>query len=317
MTKTLAHQYVPEIADAIAPRLPEGVRFVALGSTAPECWRVPQEADALLINQDSPAIGIGPDMKRPEGWPFNLEWVHLRSTGIDRFPNWIFEVSQVTVTRGGYAVPIAEYVMAAILAQAKSIPGIWVGSREAWGKHRLGQLEDRTLGIVGYGRIGAGIARRAQAFDMRVLGTKRTATSGTEDGVEIVPLARLLAESDHIVIATPLTEETHHLIDAKAFAAMKPGAHLVNIGRGAVIDSEALRVALDGDLGGASLDVFDPEPPPDGHWAYNHPKLRLSPHVSGGSPDTPRRVTDFFLANLERFLAGDRLEGLVNRDAGY
>ncbi|MFC3705633.1 NAD(P)-dependent oxidoreductase [Devosia honganensis] len=317
MSANIVHQYEPELGERIAARLPPGVKFVPLGASAGTAWTIPPEADVLLVNQNSGAVGLDRSMPAPAGWPFNLKWVHLRSTGIDKYPDWIFQVPQVTVTRGGYATPIAEYVMAAVLSAAKRMPEIWARERSGWHSVKLDTLAGRTLGIVGFGEIGKAIARRALAFDMQVLGTRRTPGPSGMDRVEIVPLEHLLQRSDHIVIATPLTEETRGLFDDAAFAQVKPGAHLINIGRGPVIDTEALRRALDGRLGLATLDVTDPEPPPEGHWLYAHPQVRLSPHISGSSPDTEAVVTGFFLENLERYRAAKPLSGLVDRRARY
>lgn len=317
MTVTIAHQYDDKLAAKVARALPADVDYIALGADPSTAWVVPEGAEILLINQLSAAIGLTRQMPRPPGWPFNLKWVHLRSTGIDKYPDWIFEVPNVTVTRGGYATPISEYVLAAILAEVKSIPAIWAESRDDWQMVKLGTLEGRVLGIVGFGEIGRAIARRALAFDMRVIGTNRSGGASGMDGVEIVGFDDLLSQADHIVVATPLTEQTRGLFNAAAFSRMKPGAHIVNIGRGAVIDSEALRAALEDNLGAATLDVTDPEPPPPGHWLYTHPKLRLSPHISGSSPHSEHTVTRFFIDNLGRYVSGQTLKGLVDRDARY
>lgn len=312
----IAHQYDAALAATIAPRLPAGTDFVALGENAGG-WAVPADAGVLLISQNNKLVGVEPDMPKPAGWPFNLKWVHLRSTGIDRYPSWIYEVPLVTVTRGGYAIPIAEYVLAAMLGFAKRMPQIWVHERSQWRGHALDGLNGKTLGIVGYGEIGKAIAARALAFGMSVQGTRRGGGGSDRPDVAILPLEQVLAEADHLVICTPLTANTRGMIDGAALARMKRGAHIVNIARGAVIDTEALRVALDGWLGGASLDVSDPEPPPDGHWLYTHDKVRLSPHISGGSSATERHVSDYFLANLDRFTRGETLLGVVDRQSGY
>lgn len=317
MPVTIAHQYSEGLGKRIAERLPSGVRFVGLGASASTAWSVPAEAGVLLINQDSAAVGLNRGMPRPAGWPFNLDWVHLRSTGIDKYPDWIFDAPRVTVTRGGYATPIAEYVLAAMLAHAKAIPEIWVKGREDWRLHELGGLSGQTLGIIGFGQIGKAIAKRARAFDMTVLGTRRSGAASGMTGVEIVPLETVLKQSDYIVVATPLTEETRGLIGAAALAVVKPGAHLINVGRGPVIESEALRDALADRLGAVTLDVTDPEPLPAGHWLYCHPKVRISPHISGSSPHTEQTVTSMFLDNLERYLTGQQLSGLVERQGRY
>jgi phosphoglycerate dehydrogenase-like enzyme len=121
-----------------------------------------------------------------------------------------------------------------------------------------------------------------------------------------------------VVVAAPATPQTLHLLDADAFAAFKPGVHLVNIARGALVDQDALRSALDdGRVARASLDVVDPEPLPAGHWLYSHPKVRLSPHISWSSPGTIERTVELFADNLRRWREGRPLHGVVDVAAGY
>lgn len=318
MTITIAHQFEERLASKVAAVLPEGVRFVALGANVETAWVVPEEAEVLLINQNSPAIGLHKEMERPAGWPFNLKWVQLRSTGIDKYPDWIFEVDKVCVTRGGYASPISEYVLAVMLAHAKAIPALWAQEEAHWyNRIKLGTLDGQTLGIIGFGEIGKAIAQKALTFGMTVLGTRRSEGPSGMEGVSIVPLDELLARSDHIVVATPLTAETVGMLDRDALAKVKSGAHLINIGRGQVITDDGLKAALDGPLAAATLDVTYPEPLPDGHWLYSHPKVWLSPHVSGSSPHTDRTITEFFRRNLDRYLNDEPLAGLVDPETRY
>ncbi|WEJ34621.1 NAD(P)-dependent oxidoreductase [Devosia sp. SD17-2] len=318
MPVMIAHNYDERLAGKIAAVLPEGVDFRALGANAETGWEVSAEAEILLINQNSPEIGLHRGMVKPDGWPFNLKWVQLRSTGIDKYPDWIFEVPQVCVTRGGYAVPISEYVLAAMLAQVKLIPEIWVRGAGQWQpRPRLGTLNGQTLGIIGFGEIGKAIAEKAQTFGMEIIGTRRSGGPSGMEGVEIVSLGELISRSDHIVVATPLTEETAGMLNVETLAGIKDGAHLINIGRGQVITEDGLRAALDGKLGAATLDVTVPEPLTDGHWLYSHPKVRISPHISGSSPQSDANITAFFRRNLDRYLAGERLEGLVDPLARY
>jgi phosphoglycerate dehydrogenase-like enzyme len=317
MPTVIAHQYGERLAGLIAEKLPGSVSFIGLGDSSSTAWQVPSEAEVLLINQDSAAVGLHKDMAEPLGWPFNLRWVHLRSTGLDKYPDWLFAVPQVTVTRGGYAVPIAEYVLAALLSFSKQVPAIWAHSPADWRQHKLAGLDGRTLGIIGFGEIGRAIAQRALGFGMTVLGNRRSLGPSSMEGVDLVSLEQLLSCSDHIVVCTPLTAETRGMINDAAFAAMKSGAHIVNVGRGPVIDTQALGRALEGGLAGATLDVTDPEPLPEGHWLYRHPKVRISPHISGNSPETRGRINDFFINNLGRYLAGQDLLGLVDKTLRY
>jgi phosphoglycerate dehydrogenase-like enzyme len=131
-------------------------------------------------------------------------------------------------------------------------------------------------------------------------------------------LDQMLAHMDILSINCPLTPATHHLLDAAAFKATKPGAHLVNVGRGTLVDQDALRAALDtGTVARASLDVCDPEPLPAGHWLYAHPRVRLSPHVSWSSPRSMQRTIELFAENVRRWRAGEPLDGVVDVAAGY
>ena len=148
---------------------------------------------------------------------------------------------------------------------------------------------------------------------------RRTGRPGTSPEVEIVKtLDDLLASADHLVVAASATPATRHLLGADAFARVRPGVHLVNIARGALVDQEALRRALDdGRVALASLDCVEPEPLPDGHWLYSHPQVRLSPHISWAMPDALAWLANTFVDNLVRYRAGETLEGVVDPKEGY
>ncbi|MEY2478876.1 MAG: hypothetical protein QOG87_4191, partial [Actinomycetota bacterium] len=157
------------------------------------------------------------------------------------------------------------------------------------------------------------------AFDMGVVALRRTDGPMPDPAMHrAASLEELLGKADHVVIAAPATPATHHLMDAQAFDAMRPGAHLVNVARGSLVDQDALHAALDdGKVARASLDVVDPEPLPAGHWLYTHPKVRVSPHVSWSSPGTIERTIDLFADNLRCWRQGRPLHGLVDVAAGY
>ncbi len=249
-----------------------------------------------------------------------VRWVHLPGTGIDGWPRHQLEGRLVTCSRGVSAIPISEFVLASMLAFVKDFPKTWLGEPpEHWNLASLGELAGQTLGLVGIGGIGEAVATRAQAFGMRVRALRRTASRGAPDGIELAgDLGDLLATADHLVLAAPGTDATRHLLDADAFAQVKPGMHLVNIARGSLVDQDALRVALDdGRVACASLDTVDPEPLPAGHWLYEHPSVRLSAHVSWASPVAFDRIIAAFAGNLTRFAAGEPLEGVIDLDAGY
>ncbi len=251
----------------------------------------------------------------------DLDWVQLPGTGIDGIPPETFErVGVVTCSRGASAVPISEYVLATMLAFAKGLPEFWIDAApERWNFQRMDTLAGKTVGIVGFGGIGTAIARRALAFDMQVRAMRRTPTPSPIPEVEMKDsIAELVADAHHVVVAAPGTARTRHLLDADAFAAMCDGVHVVNIARGTLVDQDALRAALDGGkVARASLDTVDPEPLPAGHWLYDHPKVRLTPHSSWASPDLLGVSVDLLCENLRRFLDGQPLEHVVDLAEGY
>jgi phosphoglycerate dehydrogenase-like enzyme len=257
---------------------------------------------------------------RPPLWPGGLRWLHLRSSGIDEYPHWVFDVPLINSGRGSSASAIAEFVFAAMLGHEKQLPQIWISGPEAWARRSLGTLEGKTLGLLGLGNIGAQLAIRAKAFNMVVKAHRRRSGMGAPPGVEVTTLDQVLRTADHLAVVLPLTDLTRGLLDESAFAKLKPGVHFVNVARGAIVDQTALRDALDtGRISAASLDVSVPEPPPAGHWLYTHPKVRLSPHIAASSPGSAARYRDIFLESLDKYMRGDTasIYGLVERGVGY
>jgi phosphoglycerate dehydrogenase-like enzyme len=252
-----------------------------------------------------------------------VRWVQLSGTGADGVPPAFFDHGRVvTCARGASAGPISEYVMAAVLAFAKRFPQVWLDEAPKYWNFpnpTMDVVEGRTLALVGLGGIGTAIARRALAFDMNVVALRRTTRPSPVDGVELAStLDEILPVADHLVLAAPATPRTQHLLDADALAKVKPGVHLVNIARGALVDQDALHIALDdGRVAMATLDTVDPEPLPADHWMYAHPNVRLSAHVSWYTPAMLGRTIELFLANLDRFLAGQPLVDVVDPVEGY
>jgi phosphoglycerate dehydrogenase-like enzyme len=154
---------------------------------------------------------------------------------------------------------------------------------------------------------------------MRVRALRRTDAPSPVEGVEIMrSIGDLVSDADHLVIAAPATARTRHLIDADALSRVKPGIHIVNIARGALVDQDALRVALDDDrVAMATLDTVDPEPLPEGHWLYVHPKVRLSAHISWYEPQLQKAALDIFVDNIGRFRRGEPLREVVDPAEGY
>ncbi len=250
-------------------------------------------------------------------------WVQLSGTGIDKVPQSVFAGGRiVTCARGASAVPISEWVMAAILAWAKRFPETFLHEPPRYWNFPdppLDRVEGATLALVGLGGIGEAIARRALAFGMHVRAMRRTDAPSPVAGVTVVQsLADLLPGANHVVLAAPATPRTQGLLDARAFALMTPGVHLVNIARGALVDQDALRAALDdGTVAQATLDTVGPEPLPEGHWMYTHPKVRLAAHVSWYTPELQQAAIAIFVENIGRFERGEPLLGVVDPAEGY
>lgn len=253
----------------------------------------------------------------PPGWPFQLDWVQLSSSGVDAYPGWLFDVPVVSA-KGTATEQIVEYLLAAIFSAAKQIPQLWVQDSQ-WAFKALAPVRGTTLGIFGFGDIGQHLAQQAQALGMQVVALRRSPEPIEQPGVEtLYSLDALVARADHLVIAAPLTEATRGVIGREVLAHAKPGQHLINIARGALLDQAALREALEaGRLRLATLDVTEPEPLPDGHALYQHPRVRISPHTSGVSTDGQRRIAERFLENLRRFRAAQDLLHPLDLTRGY
>ena len=273
---------------------------------------LPPQANILLLRPINVRGYTAPETP-PPGWPYGAQWVHLVSSGIDFYPQWLFNGPPVTTSRGSAADNLAEFALAAIFAASKHLPDIWVKDSQ-WNFTPLRPVKGTTLGILGFGAIGERLAQKAHALGIKVVALRQSPTPFGIDGVEAArDIHDLFARADHLVLAAPLTEATRHIVDRDVLGSAKPGLHLINIARGGLVDQEALLEALDnGQIGLASLDVTEPEPLPDGHPLYTHPRVRLSPHTSAISTDSRNEIADTFLANLERYVLGVELVNLAN-----
>jgi phosphoglycerate dehydrogenase-like enzyme len=313
------------LPDHLVERLREPVCWIA-----PDCDVIPIGPDGEITESLEGAEvlflrwGLSPEAtRRLLARVPNLRWIHTISAGVDHllFPELRESEAILTNASGVFNVPIAETVMAYILAVVKRLPEFWAHQRERrWEKLPLRELRGLTVGIVGLGDIGTEVARLCRAFGMHVLGLRRRpAPSDLAD--EVLPpdrLQDLLARSDFVVIAVPLTAETRGMIGRAELAAMKPDAWLVNISRGAIVDEEALVEALkEGRIGGACLDVFAEEPLPPESPLWDMPNVIITPHNSWSSPHIEEREIALFLENLRRYVAGEPLLNVVDKQAGY
>ena len=256
----------------------------------------------------------------------NLRWIHSISAGVDAVVTPLSRHRGLLVTnaRGVFSRPIAEYVVMMCLAIARRFPQLLDLQRErTWQPLRGTELGGMTVGIVGYGSIGAEVARLLAPFETRIIATRRHPErgSGGLPNVEVWGADRLdelLRAADIVVIATPLTDDTREMIAAAQLQEMPDHAWLINIARGRLIDEVALRRALAaGWIGGAVLDVFDEEPLPAESPLYDTPNLVITPHTSWSSDRVLERSVELFVANLNRYVSGEQLENLVDLEAGY
>ncbi len=291
-----AHPDVDIIAIPETGAIEAGIRGNVLLT---QTWGAPNSAEAMMCG---------------------VEWVHTFGTGVNRYPFETLGDAALTCSRGASAIPISEWAMAMMLAFEKQLPARWINSPpEQWNFATLGGLHGRSLGILGFGGIGQALAQRALAFGMEVRAYRRSNTPSPVPGVTMVASAEALAAaSDHLVVAAPATAETRHIVGRALLAKVRQGAHLVNVARGSLVDQEALREALDDDrVACASLDTVEPEPLPEGHWLFTHPKVRLSAHISWSGPGALEGLIEPFVENLRRFRSGEPLIHQVNVAAGY
>jgi phosphoglycerate dehydrogenase-like enzyme len=293
---------------------------IAAGNTPEAFERSAPDATVIFNWSGSPALlrAVFPMCPR-------VQWVHLRSAGMDEllFPELVASPAVLTNGRGVFSEALAEFVLGAVLFFAKDFRRL-VSSQTAglWDQFDNVAVAGQIIGIVGYGDIGRTVAVRARAFNMRVLALRRQEPLNPDPLVEQVytPSRRLemISRCDCLAVSAPLTPETRGMIAEPEFAAMKPEAVIINVGRGPVIDEPAMIRALsEKRIKGAALDVFDCEPLPEGHAFYKLENVLLSPHSADHTRDWLERAMRFFLDQFERFRKGEPLLNIVDKTRGY
>jgi phosphoglycerate dehydrogenase-like enzyme len=261
-----------------------------------------------------------------------LRWIHSPSAAVHQFMFPEFVNRDILLTNGSevHGPVVAEHVLALMFALAKNLPAAvrfqqkheWA-QKEMWLKGaRPRELAWGTLGLIGLGAIGREVARLAASFGMKVAAIRANPEKPKPYGVEKVfppeKIDDLLAMSDYVVLAAPVTEATHHLMNADRLAAMKPSAFLINVGRGTLVDESALLEALKWKrIAAAALDVFEEEPLPPESPLWTLDNLLITPHTAGFSEKMWERQYAFFTENLRRYLAGQPLLALVDKKSGY
>ena len=303
---------------AMEPRLPDFVE-PAWFQTVNEAADAVKGARAAQLDLLAPEK----DMRRVIGGSDSLEWIACCFAGVDRYPLDLMAEKGIRFTNGVglVAVPVAEWAVMGVYALAKGFPGVVrMHDAKEWREQPFGTVEvsSSKVLLIGYGHIGKEIARQ-----LRGVGAEVTVVRSKADPMAGVlgpnDWRQRLSEFDFVILAAPGTEETEHMIGAGELAAMKKSAHLINIGRGSLIDQRAFRAAMDeGQIAGALLDPTTPEPLPQDDPLWDAPNTIVTAHISGRSQTTmPDRVTDLFLENLERFREGRELVNLVDVQRGY
>jgi phosphoglycerate dehydrogenase-like enzyme len=294
--------------------------------TMPDSPELRQRRDAVLAEAEAICITFPPPLRIASRAP-RLRFVHQIPAGVSNLSRGDLWQGTVPVTSGrgaGSTLPIAEWAIAVSMALAKELPRAF-SQRTAGHLDRQAfngrQIAGKTLAVIGLGGIGREVARLGQALGMRVIGTRRS-SEPVEHVDQLYPPAELhavLAQSGVVVVASQLTAETHHLMNAAAFAALKPGAFLVNVARGELIDEAALVDALRaGQVGGFAADVYEGEfdhGPPEALLAFEN--VILTPHTSGMTEHPPTGPLDIFRENLRRCLDGQPLLNQVDWTRGY
>jgi len=296
-----------EYAAALRDRLPG--RDVALARTPAE------ERDLLSRARVATGRNVDPDAVTP-----SLELFSCVFAGTDHLPLDALERDGVAVTNaaGVHGPNVAEHVVGAMLAFARGFPTAWrQGTRRQWQSFQSRELRGSTATVIGLGAIGTAVADRLEPFGVHTVGVRHSPEKGGPVD-EVVGLGDgaavhgALARSEYVVLACPLTPETRGLIDAEALASMPPDAVLVNVGRGPIVETDALLSSLRSNgIGGAALDVTDPEPLPPDHPLWGLDDVLITPHNAGHTPRYFERRADILAGNLDRIEAGEPLRNRV------
>jgi D-3-phosphoglycerate dehydrogenase len=255
----------------------------------------------------------------PDALPDAVRWVQLPSAGVER---WL-EAGRLegdrafTTAVGAYSQPVAEHVVALLLAGVRALPACVRAA--SWGEPDVGELAGSTVVIVGAGSIGRALIALLAPFDCEIVAVTRRGRP-VDGAARTLPADRVAEvwRAGHVVLAAPATAATRHLVDRAALAAMRSDAWLVNVARGALVDTDALVEALAaGEIAGAALDVTDPEPLPDGHALWSEPRALITPHVANPASTELDHLARHVRENVRRYVNGEPLLAQVDTEAGY
>lgn len=322
LSPILSARYRPEDLEMIRAAAP-GARLVTLSREGLADGPV-DDVEVLLHGWLAPGV-----LERLLARAPDLHWIHSAAAGVERLMTPAGRTRGLTITnaRGVFSRPIAEYVLMMVLAVNRRLPQLLeLAAERTWQPLEGRELQDTTLGIVGFGSMGRAIAELAAPFGPRILATRRSGGLRPDEpplppGVQVggpETFGDLIAASDFVILALPLTPETEDLIDDRVLALMKPTAWLVNVARGRLIVERALlRAVRAGTIGGAVLDAFREEPLPPESVFYGLPNVIVTPHTSWSSGRVLDRTVALFAENLRRYVAGEPVLNTVDPGAGY
>ena len=296
-----------------------------IGNDVPSLSKHAEEAEIVLYSGI-----VGRAIAFDKIWPLikHVRWIHSLSAGVEKllFPELIESPIILTNARGVFKRPLAEFAVLGVLYFYKQVRRLVENQRaKRWDDFMVDQLPDRVMGIVGYGEIGRECAALAKALGMKIHAIRRNPERSANDPLldRIFPssaLNEMLSEVDVLVAAAPLTPETKHMLSDAQFAGMKPSAIVINVGRGPVVDEEALIRALQNQkIAGAALDVFEHEPLRESSPLWDMPNVLISPHCTDRTrnPDWLDSTVMAFVDNFRRYVNGQELVNVVDKKAGY
>lgn len=303
----------------------QGLANISIGGTEDFAERHGHNADVVLFSGLS-----GSTVSFAQVWPHlkKVQWIHSLSAGVEKYliPDFVVSPVPLTNARGVFKRSLADFSLLAVLYFYKRVRRLIESQRKHhWDDFKVDWIPGKVMGIVGYGEIGRECARLAHAIGMQIYAVRRRPEQSEGDPIlarAFAPdqLQEMLAECDVVVAAAPLTPATRHMLSDAEFAAMKPNAVVINVGRGPVIDEAALVRALqNNEIGGAALDVFEEEPLPASSPLWDMESVLISPHCTDRTqnPDWLDLSMQMFVENFRRFVQGKPLQNVVDKRAGY
>lgn len=306
---------LPELAKPLVPALPSNPEIAWYGDID-SCLAAMPGAEVVWVHMSAE------DMGRVIRAGTDLKWMTTAGAGMDGVPLDLLRERNVVLTNGSGvgAIPISEHVVMALLAGLKGLPELLhAQDRREWldGPPTDAEMYGKRALIYGYGGIGRAIADRLRPFGVTVTGVRRH-PAGEVGVITAEGWEARLPDTDLLILSVPLTGATNALVGESQLAALPKGAWVANIARGALIDQAALIAALkSAHLGGAYLDVTNPEPLPPESELWSLPNVIITPHSSGATKKQIERATEIFIDNFDRYLRGDQLRNVVDTDAGY